>query len=313
MPLSPVNCAHVRLLGLVLRCARAWTQPTRIAVILRRAKPRSLANTPAYPGTVARDNLRFLAIGASAQFVRRKRPERPSLPRGAFCMLLARVFVPQEALEAWLSLAARAHGRRDAVRRRPVVRAGGRAAFRDRGRGRRRTSTSSSASVKTMEQLGELGGEHVSASVVLGDNAYEVIEGFLARAEPSPSRPDHPRPARRALRTAMKQLSYPIHLNLTGRRVLVAGAGRVATRKIERLVEAERDVSLWWPLAASATVERLAGDQKLTLAEPARGPGRATRAGCCWCCAPPTMARPTDGWPRLRGPRRAGVARGRAR
>lgn len=34
--------------------------------------------------------------------------------------------------------------------------------------------------VKSVEQLGELGGEHAAGSVILGDNAYEVIEGFLA-------------------------------------------------------------------------------------------------------------------------------------
>ncbi len=33
--------------------------------------------------------------------------------------------------------------------------------------------------VKDISQLEELGGEHCADSVVLGDNAYEVIEGFL--------------------------------------------------------------------------------------------------------------------------------------
>jgi hypothetical protein len=33
--------------------------------------------------------------------------------------------------------------------------------------------------VKDLETLSELGGEHVSDSVLLGDNAYTVVEGFL--------------------------------------------------------------------------------------------------------------------------------------
>lgn len=33
--------------------------------------------------------------------------------------------------------------------------------------------------VKDLEQLGELGGEHVSDSVILGEAAYQVAEGFV--------------------------------------------------------------------------------------------------------------------------------------
>lgn len=33
--------------------------------------------------------------------------------------------------------------------------------------------------VKTLDQVVALGGEHCAGSVILGDNAYEVIEGFL--------------------------------------------------------------------------------------------------------------------------------------
>jgi hypothetical protein len=32
--------------------------------------------------------------------------------------------------------------------------------------------------VKDLEQLGQLGGEHYADSVILGDNAYQVVEGF---------------------------------------------------------------------------------------------------------------------------------------
>jgi len=62
----------------------------------------------------------------------------------------------------------------------------------------------------------------------------------------------------------MKQLSYPVHLNLAGRPVLVAGAGRVATRKIERLVEARAALTVV-SLDASSIVRKLADEHKLTL------------------------------------------------
>jgi siroheme synthase-like protein len=62
----------------------------------------------------------------------------------------------------------------------------------------------------------------------------------------------------------MKHASYPIHLNLAGRRVLVAGAGRVATRKIERLVETGALLSVVAP-EASAPMRRLASEDKLSL------------------------------------------------
>jgi hypothetical protein len=99
-------------------------------------------------------------------------------------MAVARVFVPQEALEAWLS-AGRVHmvgenlyveghafSLESAVRFINEVAGGG-------------DETKLLGRVKTLEQITSLGGEHVSASVVLGDNAYEVIEGFVARAEPN--------------------------------------------------------------------------------------------------------------------------------
>ena len=60
--------------------------------------------------------------------------------------------------------------------------------------------------------------------------------------------------------------SYPIHLDLTGRRVLVVGAGRVATRKIERLVETPVELRVV-ALTASAPVRKLAGQGRLTLTQ----------------------------------------------
>lgn len=62
----------------------------------------------------------------------------------------------------------------------------------------------------------------------------------------------------------MTHASYPICLKLTGRRVLVAGAGRVATRKIERLVDAGATLAVV-ALEASAPVRRLADQGRLTL------------------------------------------------
>lgn len=43
--------------------------------------------------------------------------------------------------------------------------------------------------VKTLAQVLELGGEHAPGSVVVGDNAYEVRDGFLGEFLP-----DHPGP-----------------------------------------------------------------------------------------------------------------------
>jgi siroheme synthase-like protein len=63
----------------------------------------------------------------------------------------------------------------------------------------------------------------------------------------------------------MTHPSYPICLNLRGRRVLVAGAGRVATRKIERLVEAGASVEVV-ALEATPRVQRLAEQGQLALA-----------------------------------------------
>ena len=39
--------------------------------------------------------------------------------------------------------------------------------------------------VKTLEQVQALDGEHVSDSVIIGDCAYQVVEGFLAELLPT--------------------------------------------------------------------------------------------------------------------------------
>ena len=64
----------------------------------------------------------------------------------------------------------------------------------------------------------------------------------------------------------MSRASYPIHLKLVGRRALVVGAGRVATRKIERLVETGAGVQVVSP-AASAPVRKLAAERAIELAQ----------------------------------------------
>jgi len=64
----------------------------------------------------------------------------------------------------------------------------------------------------------------------------------------------------------MTKPRYPVHLDLEGRKVLVVGAGRVATRKILRLAEAGAALSVV-ALHASAPVRKLAHQARLTYAE----------------------------------------------
>ncbi len=97
-------------------------------------------------------------------------------------MAQARVFFPQDVLEAWMAdgrghvvgetlfLDGAAFGLTGAVRFVAEVAGGG-------------DEAALVGKVKTMEQLETLGGEHVTGSVVLGDNAYEVLDGFLATPE----------------------------------------------------------------------------------------------------------------------------------
>jgi hypothetical protein len=100
----------------------------------------------------------------------------------------ARVFFPQEALEVWMAdgrahvvdetlfLDGQAFRLETALRFMTEV-AGGGDELRLVGR------------VQTLDQVATQGGEHCTTSVVLGDNAYEVVEGFLAAPEPSPTGP----------------------------------------------------------------------------------------------------------------------------
>lgn len=91
-----------------------------------------------------------------------------------------RVFLPQETLDAWLSedridvdgdvMTLRPEGQRfrlkTAVRFLEEVAGGG-------------DEPALVGKVKDLDQLGELGGEHCADSVLLGDNAYQVVEGFV--------------------------------------------------------------------------------------------------------------------------------------
>ncbi|MBK8171846.1 MAG: hypothetical protein IPK60_16065 [Sandaracinaceae bacterium] len=108
-----------------------------------------------------------------------------------------RVFVPQDALDQWLSegrveihdntMKLLPDGQRfnlkTAVRFTSEV-AGGGDALKLVGK------------VKDMDQVTELSGEYSQGSVVLGDNAYEVVDGFVGEAivdskfVPAPSEKD---------------------------------------------------------------------------------------------------------------------------
>ena len=46
--------------------------------------------------------------------------------------------------------------------------------------------------VRTLEEVAELGADHYRDSVILGDAAYEVIEGFLARTREAAGAPAQP-------------------------------------------------------------------------------------------------------------------------
>jgi hypothetical protein len=97
-------------------------------------------------------------------------------------MSRARVFVPQEALETWVA-DGRAHVMGETLFVEGVgFELAGAVHFVNEVAGGG-DDLALVGKVKTLEQLTELGGEHCAASVVLGDNAYEVVEGFLAQPE----------------------------------------------------------------------------------------------------------------------------------
>ncbi len=94
-----------------------------------------------------------------------------------------RVFFPQAALNAWLD-----DGRARLVGDRLVLPGGH--VLELEGALRFLAEVAEGADphdlvgkVKTSAQVAALAGEHQADSVLLGDNAYQVVEGFLARVE----------------------------------------------------------------------------------------------------------------------------------
>jgi hypothetical protein len=95
-------------------------------------------------------------------------------------MAAHRVFLPQQALDAWLE-----EGRilleDDVLTLQPEGNA-----YRLTSAARFMSEVASGedtqaliGKVKTLEQIAALGGEHCEGSVVLGDNAYEIVDGFV--------------------------------------------------------------------------------------------------------------------------------------
>ena len=106
-----------------------------------------------------------------------------------------RVFFPQEAVQAWLEqgrvqlvgdeLTTTPEGRRlrveSALRFLAEVAAGA-------------DPHELVGKVKTLEQVQALGGEHCADSVIMGDCAYQVVEGFLGELLTSVRRPARRKP-----------------------------------------------------------------------------------------------------------------------
>ena len=117
-------------------------------------------------------------VGRQSCGVRYYRPPRgrDTLKRP---MAANRVFFPQEALEVWT-----ADGRAS-VEAETMLLGGTRFLLTT---GLRFTAEVAGGGdpeglvgkCKSVEQVAEIGGEHYADSVVLGENAYEVVEGFLA-------------------------------------------------------------------------------------------------------------------------------------
>src|SRR3972149_3661273 len=99
----------------------------------------------------------------------------------------SRVFFPQAALDSWLE-----QGRVALVdQEMTLLPAGERYRLTPAVRVMQEVAEGSDAhalvgKVKTLEQLASLGGEHCADSVILGDNAYAVIEGFLGELSAPP-------------------------------------------------------------------------------------------------------------------------------
>ncbi|MFO0628705.1 MAG: hypothetical protein U0325_24230 [Polyangiales bacterium] len=106
-------------------------------------------------------------------------------------MVVSRIFIAQDALDAWV-----AEGKGEVQRDELLDRSTGRR-FRLR-EGLRFLSEVTGAPdthglvgrVKDLDQLAALNGEHMADSVIIGDNAYQVQQGFVGSVIASESRPD---------------------------------------------------------------------------------------------------------------------------
>lgn len=108
-----------------------------------------------------------------------------------------RVFFPQQALDRWLDQGYAALAGDDLF-----IAAGGRH-FRLQGALLFLADVAETGDphalvgkVKTLDVVGELQGEHCADSVILGESAYQVVEGFLG--EPLPSAVQAPAPVLKA-------------------------------------------------------------------------------------------------------------------
>ena len=104
----------------------------------------------------------------------------------------SRIFLSQEALDSWIG-EARADIQGDVLvdkagNRRFQLREGLRFLSEVSGG---EDATSLVGCVKDMEQLAAMGGEHMSDSVVLGELAYEVQQGFVGRPIPASGVSEH--------------------------------------------------------------------------------------------------------------------------
>lgn len=94
---------------------------------------------------------------------------------------------------------------------------------------------------------------------------------------PLPGRVAAPESEGARAETREQPFDYPVHLRLTGRKVLVLGAGRVATRKVERLLGTGAHL---WVVApeASASIAALAAEGRLQWLRRTAEPGDAAGA-----------------------------------
>lgn len=106
-------------------------------------------------------------------------------------MVVSRIFIAQDALDAWV-----AEGKGEVQRDELLDRSTGRR-FRLR-EGLRFLAEVTGAPdahglvgrVKDLDQLAALNGEHMADSVIVGDNAYQVQQGFVGAVIPAEARAD---------------------------------------------------------------------------------------------------------------------------